>query len=304
MAFTLKQLRYFVAVAEQGGITPAARQVNIAQPSISAAISQLEADFQVQLFLRHRAQGMSLTSAGRRLLAEARGLLGYAEELGEHARGLGQALRGRLELGCFLTFTPLHLPYLVTSFAAQHPQAEIRLSEGPQETLLRGLEDGRFDLALLYDFGLPTDLTLEPLAVLPPYAVLPENHPLASRKRVRLRDLAKEPLVLLDVAPSRDYFTALFHRAGLEPTIGFLSPSFETVRSMVGNGVGYSILVTRPASDLTYDGRKLVCLPLVDEVEPGRVVLARSHQARPTRLSQTFEAHCKAYFAENAASPQ
>lgn len=303
MNFTLKQLRYFVAVAESGGITPAARQLNIAQPSLSAAIGQLEAGFEVQLFLRHRAQGMSLTSAGRRLLAEARGLLAYAEELGEHARGLGQALRGRLEIGCFLTFTPLHLPYLVTSFAVDYPEVDIRLSEGPQDTLLRGLEDGRFDLALLYDFGLGPGLQLAPLAELAPYAILPPGHRLAACRRVRLRDLAPEPMVLLDVAPSRDYFTALFRRAGLEPVIRFHSPSFETVRSMVGNGVGYSILVTRPASDVTYDGRSVVCRPLADDAEPGRVVLARAGQARPTRLSQAFEAHCKAYFAEIERQP-
>jgi DNA-binding transcriptional LysR family regulator len=137
----------------------------------------------------------------------------------------------------------------------------------------------------------------EPLAEFPPYAVLPEGHPLAEQSKVRLRQLAPEPMVLLDVAPSREYFTSLFHRAGLEPTIRFHSPSFETVRSMVGNGVGYSILVTRPASDVTYDGRKVVALPIADKVEPGRIVRAYARQARPTRLAKTFGDHCKDYFA-------
>ena len=163
--------------------------------------------------------------------------------------------------------------------------------------LLDGLESGRFDLAMLFNVGLGDAFRLEPLAELPPYAVLPEGHPLAKRRKVRLSQLAPEPMVLLDVAPSREYFTSLFHRAGLEPTIRFHSPSFETVRSMVGNGVGYSILVTRPASDVTYDGRKVVALPIADKVEPGRIVLAHARQARPTRLAQTFREHCKDYFA-------
>ena len=297
MDYTLKQLRYFVAAAEHGRITSASQQLNISQPSISAAISLLEAEFKVQLFLRHRAQGLSLTSAGRRLFAEARGLLAYAEELGERARGLSQAIRGRLDVGCFLTFTPLYLPYLVTSFTARYPEVEIRLEEGHQDVLLRGLDSGVFDLALLYDVGLPGGLAIQPLAELRPYVVLPAEHPLAGKRKVWLRELAAEPMVLLDVPPSRDYFTSLFRLAGLEPVIRFLSPSFETVRGMVGSGVGYSILVTRPASDVTYDGRKLACLPLADKVEPGRIVLARPVQSRPTRLAERFAQHCKAAFA-------
>lgn len=297
VSYTLRQLTYFVAAADGGSVAEAARGLNVSQPSVSSAITKLEALFGVQLLLRHPAQGVSLTSAGQRLLAEARGLLSYAEELGERAQGLGQAIRGRLDIGCFLTMTPLHLPYLVTSFTKAFPEAALQLHEGHQDILLDGLESGRFDLALLFDVGLGDDFRLEPLAAFQPYAVLPEGHPLAKQPKVRLRQLAPEPMVLLDVAPSREYFTSLFHRAGLEPTIRFHSPSFETVRSMVGNGAGYSILVTRAASDLTYDGRRVVALPIADKVEPGRIVLAHARQARLTRLAETFGNHCKDYFA-------
>ena len=71
---------------------------------------------------------------------------------------------------------------------------------------------------------------------------------------------------------------------------------------MVGNGVGYSLLVTRPAGDRSYDGRPLACRPLTDRVEPGRVVLARLAQSRPTRLVEAFAAHCRTYFADGAGS--
>lgn len=304
MSFTLKQLRYFVAVAEEGQITGASRRLNIAQPSLSAAIGQLEAELGVQLFLRHRARGLSPTPAGRRVLAEARGLLAEAEGLAARARGLGEALRGRLDVGSFPTFTPLHLPRLVADFMAEHPEVEIRLREGDQEALTRGLEDGRLDLALLYDLGLGADLALSPLAALPPYVLLPAGHPLAGKKSLRLADLAPEPMVLLDVPPSRDYFVSLFRRAGLEPLVRFHSPSFETVRSLVGNGVGYSILVTRPPGNLTYDGREVAIRPLADKVEPGRICLARPARTRPTRLSETFEQHCRVYFGGLGPAPR
>lgn len=272
--------------------------MNISQPSISTAIAKLEAGFGVRLLLRHHAHGVSPTPAGRPLLAEARSLLAHAGELAEHARGLGESVRGRLDVGCFVTIAPSFFPAISRGFTAAHPEVDIRLHEGHQDELLRGLESGRFTVALLYDFDLRGDLDLLALADLAPYALLPGDHPLALRRTVSLAALAPEPMVLLDMPPSRDYFTSLFHKAGYDPDIRFRSPSFETVRGMVGNGVGYSLLVTRPASDLSYDGRPLACRPLADDVEPGRVVLARLAQSRPTRLTESFADYCRSYFAD------
>jgi len=298
--YTLRQLSYFVATAEGGSVAEAARRLNVAQPSVSSAIHKLEDLFGVQLFLRHHAQGVSLTSAGRRLVAEARSLLAYAEELSDRAQGLGRTLRGRLDVGCFLSFAPLYLPGLLTRFAADYPDVEIQLHEAPQDGLVDDLETGRIDLALLYDIGLGPALTQEPLIELPPYALLPDAHPMARHRQagVSLRELAAQPLILLDVPPSRDYFTGLFRPLAVEPRIGFRTPSFETVRGMVANGLGYSLLVTRPAGDLSYDGRPLACRPILEPSEPGRIVVARLAQARPTRLIEAFLAFCRSYFSE------
>lgn len=296
ITFTLRQLAYFVAAADRGSVAEAARGLNVSQPSVSTAIAKLEDLFGVQLFLRHHAHGVSLTPAGQPLLADARSLLAYAAELAERARGLGEAVRGRLDVGCFVTIAPSFMPAIVMGFTRDYPQVDVRLHEGHQDELLRGLESGRFTVALLYDVELGGHLDVQPLVDLPPYALLPGDHPLAARESASLRQLSAEPMVLLDVPPSREYFTSLFLKAGLEPQVRFRSASIETVRGMVGNGVGYSLLVTRPAGDLTYDGRGLVCLPLADAVEPGRLVLARLAQARPTRLVETFAAHCRSYF--------
>ena len=300
ITYSLRQLRYFVAAADHGSIAGAARALNISQPSISSAIAKLETSFGVRLLLRHHAHGVTLTAAGRPLFAEARSLLAHAGELAEHARGLGESLRGRLDVGCFVTLAPSYMPAIARGFTGTHAEVDIRLHEGHQEALLRGLESGRFMVALLYDFDLGGDLTLEPLADLAPYALLPGDHPLARRRKVALAELAPLPMVLLDIPPSRDYFTSLFLKAGHRPLIRYRTPSIETLRGMVGNGMGYSLLVTRPAGDQSYDGRPLACRPLVDDVEPGRVVLASLGQSRPTRLAEAFAEYCRAYFAEGA----
>ncbi len=301
-AYTLRQLAYFVAAAEHGGVAQAARALNVSQPSVSMAIAKLEGLFGVQLLLRHHAHGVTPTPAGRPLLAEARSLLAHAGELAEQARGLGEAVSGRLDVGCYLTLAPFFMPRIVAGFRNAHPDVEIALHEGHQDALLEGMAAGRHTVALIYDVELPDQVEAEPLVDLPPYALLPAGHPLAESKAVPLAALAAEPFVLLDVPPGREYFTSLFTRAGLVPDIRLRSDSIETVRGMVASGLGVSLLVTRPAGDTAYDGRGLACRPLAETVEPGHIVLARLAQARPTRLVEAFAAHCRAYFAAGAGA--
>jgi DNA-binding transcriptional LysR family regulator len=297
ITYTLRQLTYFVAAADHGSVAKAARALNVSQPSVSMAIAKLEGLFGVQLFLRHHAHGVSTTPAGRPLLAEARSLLAHAGELAERAQGLGAGVTGRLDVGCYLTLAPFFMPRIVAGFTKAHPDVEIALHEGHQDELLDGMAAGRHTVALIYDVDLPGHVEAEALVDLPPYALLPAGHALAASPTVALADLVREPLVLLDVPPGREYFTSLFTRAGLEPDIRFRSASIETVRGMVASGLGVSLLVTRPAGDLAYDGQGVACRPLTDPVEPGHIVLARLAQSRPTRLVETFAAHCRCYFA-------
>jgi len=298
--YTLRQLAYFTAAAERGSIAQAAAALHVSQPSVSAAIGKLEAQFGVQLLIRHHAHGVSPTAAGRRLLAEARSLLRHARELEEGARASGARVAGRLEVGCFVTIAAVFMPRLITGFVERHPEARIGLHEGHRDEILVSIRSGRIELALLYDVGVVEALHFELLAEFAPYALLPAGHRLASRRRVRLAELADEPFVLLDIPPSREYFPGLFRAAGLSPRIVFSSPSFEMVRGMVGRGVGYSLLVTRPHSDYTYDGSRIAARPLADAARPGRVGLAWLPSLRPTRLMQAFVDHCRETFADIA----
>jgi DNA-binding transcriptional LysR family regulator len=172
----------------------------------------------------------------------------------------------------------------------------VRLHEGEQDDLLGGLVAGRLDFALLYRWNIPPDVVLTPLATFQPYVLLPEGHRLARRRRLALAELAAEPFVLLDVSPSRSFFMAVFREAGVEPRIAFTSPSIEMVRGLVGRGRGYSILVTRPSFDHTYDGGRVVARPLAGPTLPGELCLARSARVRPTRLMGAFHDYCVAEF--------
>lgn len=294
--FTLRQLAYFISAHDHGSVAGAAEALNVSQPSVSAALAKLEDQLGVQLLVRHHARGVSLTPAGKRLLGDARSLLRHAEEWQRHARMAGGALAGELRLGSFSTLAPAYLPGLVSAFAAHHPGVDINVAEGAQDELLAGLRSARFDLALLYDVDLPDDIEARLLCEAPPYAILPCHHRLARERRVHLAQLAAEPLVLLDVPPSRAYFLGLFAAAGLKPRVTFSSPSLEMVRGLVGRGLGVSVLITRPHGDVTYEGQPIAVAPLADAVEPGRIAIARLAGLRSTRLMEAFMSWCQDHF--------
>jgi len=300
--FSLRQLQYFVAAADHESIAEAARSLNVSQPSVSMAVAKLEDQLGVQLFLRRHAQGVTPTAAGRRLLGEGRELLSHAHEVQESTEAMGLGLAGEINIGAFVTVAPFYLPRLIRAFETTYPSVRLMLTEDRQDALLNDLAAGRIDCALLYDHELPAGIDKQVLYESLPQVLLPIDHDLAAAELVSLQDLVEEPMVLLDIPPSRDYFTGLFVGHGLRPRISFRTTSFETVRGMVGNGHGFSVLVTRPAGDLTYDGLPLAIRDIAEDVMPGRVVLARMQAVRPTRLTETVAQFCRDFFPQVAVA--
>jgi len=295
MAFyTLRQLKYFVTTVECGSVAEASRKLYIAQPSISTAIKGLEENFGLQLFIRHHAQGVSLTPGGARFYRKALELLRMAKEFEQNALADNDVVAGQIDIGCFETVAPLYLPRLIAGFNRKYPGVEIRLRDGEQQELVQGLTSGRFDLTLFYEHDLDSTIETEPLMpAQQPYALLPENHRFAAQEKVSLRDLVLEPMILLDVLPSRTYFVSIFEELGLQPNIVFGSPSIEMARGMVGQGFGFSLLVTRPHTDRTYDGQRVVCVELAEQVTGSGLVAAWLKRSQLTKPARLFVEYCK-----------
>ncbi|MCU1716158.1 LysR family transcriptional regulator [Pseudomonas sp. 5P_3.1_Bac2] len=297
-AYSLRQLRYFVTTVECGSVAEASRKLYIAQPSISTAVKGLEESFGVQLLIRHHAQGVSLTPCGARFYRKAQELLRMAKEFEQNALADNDVVAGQIDIGCFETVAPLYLPKLIAGFRERYPGVEIRVHDGEQQELVQGLTGGRFDLAIFYEHDLDGTIETEPL--MPPqrpYALLPEGHRFAGQEQVSLRDLVLEPMILLDVLPSRTYFVSIFEELGLTPNIIFSSPSIEMVRGMVGQGFGFSVLVTRPQHDMTYDGQRVVVVNISDAVTGSGLVAAWLKRAHLTKPAQLFVEYCKEQFA-------
>ncbi|WP_263139645.1 LysR family transcriptional regulator [Pseudomonas alcaligenes] len=298
-SYTLRQLKYFVTTVECGSVAEASRKLYIAQPSISTAVKGLEDSFGVQLLIRHHAQGVSLTPSGARFYRKAQKLLRMAWEFEQNALADNDMVSGQVDIGCFETVAPLYLPRLIAGFRQRFPGVEIRLQDGEQQELVQGLTSGRFDLAIFYEHDLDSTIETEALmAPRRPYVLLPAGHRFADQAQVSLRDLALEPMILLDVQPSRTYFVSIFEELGLSPNIAFSSPSIEMVRGMVGQGFGFAVLVTRPHSSITYDGQRLVCVEIAEEVSGSALVAGWLKRTQLTKPAQAFMGYCKERFGE------
>lgn len=299
MRFTLRQLEYFIAAGETGSITLASERIHISQPSISTAISHLEKELGVQLFIRHHAQGLSLTPAGRDLLREAKNVIAQANGLYNLASETSGQVRGTLSLGCMVTLAPMLVPELSHSFASAFPAAQLRHFEGNQEQLTEALRRSEIDVAITYDLHVPDDVAFVPLASLPPHVVVSESHPFARQSALSLRDLVNEPMILLDLPLSREYFLALFMAEGLQPNVVARSAHQEVVRTMVANGHGYTLFNVRPRSEQALDGRRVVRVRLSGEHRPMKIGVATLKELAKSRLVEAFEMHCKAFVSDS-----
>lgn len=293
LRFTLRQLTYFVAAGEAGGIKLAADQLNISQPSVSAAIAELEAEFGVQLLVRHHAQGVSLTPEGRRLLTAAKALLQQADDLHVLAEELQTSIKGPITVAALASIAPMIVPQLVRGFSTAHPQAIVTNYEAHQGELLGKLRHNEIDVAITYDMEIPGDLTFERIAELAPFAFCGEEHPLRARAAATIEDLAGHELVLLDAPLSREYFLSLFIGAGLSPRVAQRSAHAEVVRALVANGLGYGLANVPLRNHAALDGKPLFVIPITGDARAIAVgmVTARQRSRRP--VVQAFEEHCR-----------
>jgi DNA-binding transcriptional LysR family regulator len=283
MNISLRLLRYVTAAADSGNVTEAARSLQVSQPSVSAAIAELEQMLGVTIFVRHHAKGVSLTAAGQRLIQEARLLLKHAEEFSKTAEALGDTARGEISIGCFPTLAARFMPSLMLEFSKRYPLITLRLEEGDEEQLISDLAQGRIELAISYDFGMPGGFDTRPLLSLPPVVSLAANHRLAQAEDVSLTELEEEPYILYDGLHYRDYLLGHFNALGLQPNITLRLRSFELIRGLVARGHGYAIHNVVPVAWTTYDGGHVVVKPLRDKLPPAQMVCATpsSHLVRP-----------------------
>lgn len=270
--FTLVQLHYFCLVAETGSFSGAAAAEHVSATAVAAAVTALERAVGAQLCVRRRSHGVRLTTTGQLLHAEARRLLASTEELRLLIAGGGEELVGPLTVGCYSTFAPTVLPGLLEEFERRHPRVTLDLSVQSQEVLLDELHDGRLDCVLLYDLYLPDGLQKQPLYQALIHVLMSAEHRLADRDSVSLDELEDDPLILFESTPSSPHTYRVLERLGLTPHIRHRTTEYELVRSLVARDLGYSLMIHRNPAKFSYEGRRLIEMPIEPALPPETMV--------------------------------
>ncbi|MFB2583350.1 LysR family transcriptional regulator [Herbiconiux liukaitaii] len=292
----LRQLEYFVAIAEAGSITLAAAHLHVSQSAVAAALTSLERALDVQLCIRRRSHGITLTSSGRLLRDRARALLHETAGIEQEVSGRTAPLTGTVVVGCAEESAPMILPPILQGLRHAHPDLAVEVEIALEESFWPRVESGEVDLAVSLDHRLPAELSRVRLRAMPVLVVLPHGHPLAAQERVQMADLAHEDYIMLTTEPGATHAYSMFNRAGVLPRIAFRSPTFELARALVGRGLGYTIHVQRPAGDVTYEGLPLEVRPLVTGLPVEYVAMAWSARVRPSpRVQAVIDAALRAW---------
>lgn len=200
------------------------------------------------------------------------------------------------KLGVFHTLGPYVVPRVLERLVELDQAVDLHIVDGDQRLISESFKSGSIDAAVIYDWNLGTEVENERLCAFRPYAVVSERHSFASRDGVKLAELATEPLILLDAPPSGEFFLSLFHDRGIRPNVRYRTGSMEMLRGMVGHGLGYSILVTRPATDRTYDGEALKVVRIEDDIPRSYLVFAYRQGVAMSPPAQNFLAACRELF--------
>jgi LysR family hydrogen peroxide-inducible transcriptional activator len=247
-SLSLRDLEYAVAVARERHFGRAAERCGVSQAALSEQVRKLESVLGVTLFERTKRH-VEPTSRGSLLIAQAELLLADASRLLESAQRSAEPLTGELRLGVIATLGPYYLPMLLHKGRARFPRLVLHLTEGRTAELLARLRRSELDAVLL---ALPVSaqgLTVEPLFFEPFRLACPLDHPLAARSTVRLRDLTRGKLLLMEEGHCmRDQAIDLCKVRRLDPHIRVAS-SLEMLRHMIAAGEGYSVFPLLAAQD-------------------------------------------------------
>lgn len=265
-SITLTQLSYFAECAKTLNMTLASQELHVAQSAVSTAISHLEKSLGAALFIRQHSKGLILTKAGESLLRDTQRIFGLLTDAIEDIRADQDQVRGSITIACFNTLAPFIQPQLLNLLQRKHPELAVDILEGDYEDCIAALRGGRAEVAVMYNLTNPDGIEHEVLGQVRPHVILHADHPLAGRSEIALAELADEPLVLLDLPDSNDYFLGMLRQQGLTPNIKYRTSSYETVRSLVATGLGFSLLNQRPLIDQTYSGNRTAIVEISDQV--------------------------------------
>jgi len=303
MSFTLRQIRYFVAVAEHGKVSTAASAVNISPSSVTTAIQELEDHLSVSLFERHR-RGLRLTYEGNRFLQHSHNILA-AVSAAKHALNQRQTdFSGTLKMGVTITVAGYFLAPLLARFKRSFPNIDIQITEYKRTAIEKKLVKGELDIALILTSNIINDeeVAHETLFRSNRRLWVPPNHPFLEMDSVSLKDVAEHPFIQLTIDEARTTHLKFWKEVGLIPNIVFETESAEAMRSMVATGAGITILSDMVYRPWSLEGDRIELISLAEEIPTMNVGLAWCRDSPICENAKAFLEYCRMEFLSGRRS--
>lgn len=278
MNITLRQLRVFLAVAQQQNFSRAGEAVGLTQPAVSRSITDLEQQLGVQL-LHRSTRDVELSDAGRLLQGRATRVLDELDAALLEVRGLATQRHGRVRVASSPTLSAHLMPECIARCAQQHPGLQLQLLDRIQQGALDSVRAGEVDFGVVIDPTEPEDLHCEAILSEPFCLVCPADHALARRREVHWRDLAGHPLVLLDHASgSRRLIDRELEQHAPDCQVVQQVGHTTTIFAMVGAGLGIAVVPRLAVADQGVESAGLVHRLLLPVVERQIMLVHRRHR--------------------------
>ena len=282
----IRQLEYFIAVAEEGSFTRAAQRVHISQSGVSAQIQELERDLGAALIDRS-GRTATLTPAGEAALSQARAVLASVGGVRQAVNDVNGLVRGKLVVGMVTACTVTPLFDALAAFHLSHPGVELSLQEDNSDRLVDAVRAGTMDVALVGVAGdAPFDLESSVIISEGLVAVVPDGHPLAGKRVTTLAALAKYPILSL---PAGTGVRSVYDRAclaqGRQPKVALAASAPDAVVDLAARGLGVGILSETMASH--YD---LPSVPITGIAIPALLALVWTRS--PSAALRELRKHC------------
>jgi DNA-binding transcriptional LysR family regulator len=289
MPFTLRQLQYFVAVAQKGSVSGAAQSLSISQSSVTEAIKELEADLGVSLFERH-SRGLNITNKGHQFLRHAKGILGNVSDARRAFSDTGEAPGGTLNLGVTSLVAGYFLSDMLARFRRAFPDVTVKAIEDNGDHLEHLLVGGELDVAVMLVSPSRDRMALqiEILEVSPYRLWLPLGHRLETAESIELKHLSGEPLIMLTVEEIETATATLLGALGSRPPVAFRTRSVEAVRSLVATGAGLAILPDLIYRPWSLEGDRIESRDVSGALPVIKVGIVWRRGLSPKRTTQDF----------------
>jgi len=303
MSFTLRQLRYFVAVSETGKITEAAVSVSISPSSITEAIKELESTLGADLLERSRS-GVRLTCEGYRFLQSAKKILSAVAEAKNNFRQSSYETEGRVVIGSSVTVSGYFLSNIFEAFRRAYPNIEVEFHEHSRVVTESKIEREQIDIGIILTSNVINSAPLETISLLKSERNLwlAANHPLTAKESVSLIDIASENYIQLLIDEAEKTTLSYWNDNHLKPNVIFRTESVEATRNMVAIGAGVTILSDMVYRPWSLDGDRIETRPIIENIPTMDTGLIWKKNKTPSHEAKLFIDFCRMKYTSGVKS--